>query len=90
MTRFLQSEENPAGHKLEDILTTLRADILKRCEKIAHDHRPEAEVVMANNVKVLQCLTEAIELARHSTRTLDRSLGPSRAAQGGPPRIGEP
>jgi hypothetical protein len=88
MTRFLVSDENPGGYKLEDILTVIRADVLKRCAKIALDDRPEAQHVVANNMAVLQNLTQAIELARDSTRTLDKAFGPSRALDGGPPRVG--
>lgn len=88
MTRFLVSDENPSGYKLEDILNVIRADVLKRCNKIALDDRSEAQHVLANNMQVLQHLTDAIELARDSTRTLDKSFGPSQAGKGGPPRIG--
>ena len=88
MTRFLVSEDNPSGRKLEEILLELRADVLARAAKISDDHRPEALHVMANNVKVLEHLTAAIELAQDSTRLLDRAFGPSEAAKGGPPRIG--
>jgi hypothetical protein len=88
MTRFLRSDENPTGHRLEDILGILRADTLTRCSKIATDERPEALHVLNNNIKILQLLSDAIELARDSTRTLDRSFGPSKANDGGPPRIG--
>jgi hypothetical protein len=88
MTRFLVSDENPGGYKLEDILTTLRADVLKRCTKIALDERPEAQHVIANNMEVLTHLTKAIELAKDSTRVLDKAFGPSKAGLGGPPRIG--
>ncbi len=90
MTHFLRSERNPEGHKLEDLLVQLRADVLHRCEIIAADTRPEALHVLANNIKVLGHLSEAINLALDSTRVLDRSFGPSQAAQGGPPRIGKP
>lgn len=89
MTHFLRSEKNPDGHKLEDLLMQLRADVLHRCDVIAADTRPEALHVLANNVKVLGYLSEAITLALDSTRVLDRSFGPSQAAQGGPPRIGK-
>jgi hypothetical protein len=88
MTRFLISDENPGGYKLEDILTVIRADVLKRCTKVALDERPEAQHVVANNMAVLQHLTQAIELARDSTRVLDKAFGPSKAAQGGAPRVG--
>lgn len=88
MTRFLVSEENPAGHKLEDILCELRADIIHRCTKITGDQRPEAMAVLANNVKILEYITASIDLATDSTHILDRSFGRSRAADGGPARIG--
>lgn len=88
MTRFLVSEENPGGHKLEDILSLIRGDVLKRSIKIDDDPRPEALHVMGNNMKILQHLTAAIELAQDSTHVLDRAFGPSKASQGGQPRIG--
>lgn len=88
MTRFLESEDNPAGFKLEEILTALRADVLKRCVRISSDDRPEALLVMANNIKVLEHLTHAIELANENTKTLDRSLGRPRPGERGAPRIG--
>ncbi len=88
MTRFLVSDENPGGYKLEDILTVIRADVLKRSTKIAMDERAEAQHVVANNTAVLQHLTQAIELARDSTKVLGKAFGPSRAAEGGPPRVG--
>ena len=89
MTRFLCSETHPEGYKLEDLLLALRADLLHRCEVIAEDHRTEALHVMANNLKILSLLSEAITLSMDSTRVLDRAFGPSQAAQGGPPRIGK-
>lgn len=88
MTRFLVSDDNPQGRKLEDVLLELRAEVLERCTKISGDHRPEALHVMANNMKVLEHLTAAIMLAQDSTHTLDRAFGPSQADKGGPPRIG--
>lgn len=88
MTRFLVSDENPGGYRLEDILTVLRADVLKRTTKIALDERPEAQHVVTNNMEVLQQLTRAIELAKDSTRTLDKAFGPTKAFEGGPPRVG--
>ncbi len=88
MTRYLVSDENPTGLKLEDVLIAIRRDILNRCTKIADDHRTEAHMVLANNMQILNLLTQAIELAEDSTRTLDKAFGPSMAAQGGEPRIG--
>lgn len=89
MTHFLVSEEQPEGWKLEDILSVIRNDILHRAGKISGDKRPEAQHVLANNVKILGLLTDAIYLAEESSRTLDKAFGPSQSAEGGPPRIGE-
>ncbi|WP_421879331.1 hypothetical protein [Pacificispira sp.] len=88
MTHFLVSEEHPDGQRLETILRILRKDVLIRCTKITDDARPEAQHVLANNIKVLEHLSEAIRLAEDSTRVLDKAFGPSQAAKGGPPRIG--
>lgn len=90
MTHFLRSEKNPDGHKLEDLLMQLRADMIYRCNVIASDTRPEALHVLGNNMKILNHLSEAITLSLDSTRVLDRAFGPSQAAHGGPPRIGKP
>lgn len=89
MTRFLISDENPTGLRLEDILTVIRADIMKRCLKIAHDERPEARHVLANNMRVLNHITDAILLAEDSSKVLDKAFGKSHAMAGGPPRIGD-
>jgi hypothetical protein len=89
VTHFLRSETKPDGHKLEDLLMNLRADLIHRCDVIAADTRPEALHVMANNVKILNLISEAINLSLDSTRVLDRSFGPSVAVDGGLPRIGK-
>ena len=89
MTRFLCSEKHPEGYKLEDLLLALRVEMIHRCDAIADDHRPEALHVMANNLKILGMMSEAINLAMDSTRVLDRAFGPSQAKHGGPPRIGK-
>ncbi len=89
MTRYLISKENPEGHKLEDILRAIRKDILTRCTKIMDDHRSEASHVLDNNMKILNLLSDAVHLAEDSTTTLDKAFGPSAAAEGGPPRIGD-
>ncbi len=90
MTKFLVSEENQSGYRLEDILLAIRADILKRCDKVVDDHRAEALHVMANNMKILGMVTECIHLAMDSTTVLTKAFGPSRSGQGGQPRIGKP
>lgn len=84
MTHFLSTDENPDGYKLEDILSIVRKDIIDRAGKIAGDKRPEARQVLANNMHILQKLTECIDLAENSTQVLDRSFG----QRGDAPRIG--
>lgn len=88
MTRFLVSDDNPGGRKLEEVLLGLRAEVIHRCTKISGDLRPEAQQVLNNNMQVLHHLTEAIKLAQDSTNILNRAFGPSQADKGGPPRIG--
>ena len=90
MTQFLVSDENAKGYRLEDILLAIRGDIVKRCDKVVDDHRPEALHVMANNMKILGMLTECITLAMDSTTVLNRAFGPSTSGHGGRPRIGKP
>ena len=84
MTKFLVSDENPEGYKLEDILRAVRKDILARCDKIIDDPKAEAEHVIANNMKILNLLTEAVHHAEDSTIVLKKSFGPG----GDKPRIG--
>jgi len=90
MTQYLVSDTNPEGLKLEDLLGEIRKDILLRCTKIVDDHRSEARHVLNNNMKILNLLSEAIQLAEDSTLVLDKSFGPSVSANGGQPRIGDP
>ncbi|MEP3247295.1 MAG: histidine kinase [Sneathiella sp.] len=89
MTHYLVTEENPNGSALEDVLAMVRADIVQRCTFIVNDRRPEAQAVLANNMRILGLLTDAVELADSSTRILDKAFGPSQAGKGGPPRIGD-
>lgn len=88
MTHFLTSDSKPDGYRLEDILSDIRKDILARCLKIADDERIEALHVMNNNMKVLNLLSDAIELAQDSTTILDKAFGKSSSDKGGAPRIG--
>jgi hypothetical protein len=87
MTHFLATEEKPNGYKLEDILVLIRSDLIKRATKIVDDARPEARHVLDNNIRILSLLSEAIELAADSAKTLERSFG---ASTDGQPRIGKP
>ena len=85
MSLFLVTEENPEGYKLEEILAAIRKEIILRATKILDDNRPEARHVLDNNVKILQLLSESINIAEESSRMLDQSFGPR---QPGQPRIG--
>jgi len=87
VTRFLSTDDKPDGWRLEDILSEIQNDIVRRSSKIVEDSRPQARAVLNNNFQILNLLTEAIALATDSTRTLN-SLGPSKASEGGPPRVG--
>ena len=87
MSHFLVTDENPSGHRLEDILMLICKDILMRAVKIADDRRIEALHVMKNNMRILDLLSDAIALAEDSTRVLDKAFGSS--GKGGPPRIGK-
>lgn len=89
MTRFLVTPENPTGWRLEDILSEIQKDIIRRCSKILEDPSPVAAPVRYNNFRIMAMLTECIKLAEDSSRLLN-TLGPSQAANGGPPRIGLP
>ena len=85
MTHFLISDEKPEGFKLEDILSSIRKDIILRATKILDDDRPEARTVLENNIKILQLLSESINVAEDSTRLLDKTFG---RHEPGKPRIG--
>ena len=64
---------------LVDDFEGARADL----ERVRYAHQ-----VMANNMRILELITEAISLADDSTRVLDKAFGPSLANEGGKPRIG--
>ncbi|MEZ5758890.1 MAG: hypothetical protein R3D86_11780 [Emcibacteraceae bacterium] len=86
MTHFLSSDQNPNGHKLEDVLRKVRNDIIYRATKIMDDSRPEAQHVLNNNIEILGMLAKSISLAEDSTMVLNKSFGTS---QSGAPRIGK-
>ncbi len=88
MTHFLASDANPDGYTLEEILRTIRKDIVARSQKITGDKRPEAEHVLSNNIRILNIITDAIALAEDSTKTLNKAFGPGSPPEKGKPRIG--
>lgn len=85
MSGYLINEENPDGHKLEDILNAIRKEVIQRATKIVDDRRPEANAVLKNNIKILGLLSECIEISEDSTNILDKSFGRHRSSE---PRIG--
>lgn len=87
MTKFLVTAENPTGWKLEDILTEIQNDIIRRSHKLIDDHRPEARAVLRNNFTILNLLSQSIERAQDSTKIVN-TLGPPTAD--GQPRLGRP
>ena len=76
MSRFLVTDDNPDGYKLEEILSAIRNEVIQRASKIMDDRRPEATAVLNNNIKILSLLAESIEIAEDSTERLNRSFGP--------------
>ena len=87
MTHFFPSSDRPQGWKLEELLTEIQNDIVRRSEKITDDPRPQARSVLHNNIEILGLLTQCIQKAEASTKILD-SMGRSESARGGAPRIG--
>ena len=83
-TKLLNSPENPEGWRLEDLLTEIQNDIIRRTQKIIDDDRPDARAVLNNNIEIMSLLSKCVERAVDSTRVLN-SLGPH---QDGQPRIG--
>ena len=76
MPRFLIHDDNPDGHKLEEILTAIRNEVIHRATKIMDDKRPEARTVLNNNITILSLLDQSIALAEDNVRVLDKSFGP--------------
>jgi len=70
MTKLLVSESNPKGYTTEKVLGLIRADIVTRMQKYTGDPRKEAKAVLDNNIRILQLLGEAMNLAEANTRTL--------------------
>jgi hypothetical protein len=87
MAKFLITEDNSDGYALEQILDEIRGEVLGRCQHITGDNRPEAELVLSNNIEILQLLTKSIHLAENSTKILNLSFG-RKQSQSDEPRIG--
>lgn len=83
-TTFLYTPENPDGLRLEDLLSEVQNDIIRRTQNIIDDPRPEARAVLTNNIEILSMLAKCVTYALDSTKILD-SIGPH---EEGKPRIG--
>jgi hypothetical protein len=83
-TKLLKTAENPDGWRLEDIMSEIQNDIVRRTQKIIDDDRPDARAVLNNNIEIMSLLSKCVEKAEDSSRILN-SLGPH---QEGQPRIG--
>ena len=83
-TKLLITPENPDGWRLEDILSEIQNDIIRRTQKIIDDPRADARAVLNNNIEIMALLSKCVERSEESTRILN-SLGPH---QEGKPRIG--
>lgn len=82
MTKLLVSDDNPGGAKLEDVLRVVRNDIITRCQLSVAVHDRDTEKVVANNMRILNLLTECIEMAEQSTQVLIQAYGVEQAAKG--------
>ena len=83
-TKLLITTENPNGWRLEDILSEIQNDTVRRTQKIIDDPRPDTRAVLNNNIEIMSLLSKCVERSEESTRILN-SLGPH---QDGQPRIG--
>ena len=74
MSKHLVSADNPGGQHTEELLAEIRAEILARMAAYGEDPRPEAKLVLENNLEIAQLLTDAIHLAETNTKTLAEDL----------------
>ena len=86
MKPILMSSVNPTGHKLEDLLPRLRAEISNKTDRLVGDDRPISQTLIRNNHLIMQLLAQAEAIQRESLRELDR-IGPDQGPTG-TPRIG--
>lgn len=70
MTKLLVSANLPNGRTTEDVLSTMRADIIERIGGYAAKPTPEQKRVLANNIRILGLLEEAIRLAEDNSKIL--------------------
>jgi hypothetical protein len=70
MTKLLISATLPTGQSTEAVLGTVRADIIERIGAYAAAPTPEQKRVLANNVRILALLGDAIALAEENSKML--------------------
>lgn len=86
MKPILMSAANPDGHKLEDLLAAVRAEIDAKSKRLSQDPRPEAQMIIKSNARINGMLLAAEGVQRNTMRELDR-LGPDKGPRG-PSRLG--
>ena len=72
MTQLLASPANPDGWSLEDVIEVLRGDMMRRSAHMVDDTRPEIRGLVANNVAIMEQLTQCLHKAQDSTRILTK------------------
>jgi hypothetical protein len=85
---ILMSGGNPNGHKLEELLETVIAEIQAKNTRVQNDPSSAAQTLLRNNADIIVRLKECRRLQEHSLQELERLHG---ADQGptGKPRVGE-
>ena len=71
MTKILMSKENPEGHKLEDLLVQVSADLGVKNEYLNTCSGELAGNLFANNVEIQGLLKKAEEIQLSSMALLD-------------------
>ncbi|MEQ8248069.1 MAG: histidine kinase [Alphaproteobacteria bacterium] len=72
MTKILVSPDKPDGLKLDAALEVLRGDLMQRCAHILEDRRPDAAIVLRNNIEIMVLLGRCLDKAQESAKALAR------------------
>ncbi len=72
MTKILISPDNPKGLNLEVLLEQVRGDLMERCAYIVDDSRPDAVVLLRNNIEIMDLLGQCLERAHESAIVIKR------------------
>ena len=86
MSRLLMSRDNPDGWKLEELLGTIRRELVEKNKLIQDDECQVSKIVQSNNREIINSLADCIIMQNHSMEALD-TLGENQGVTG-KPRIG--